>query len=42
MEHFNLTYLTILIVLFLLVNFTYKRFPRNNEKLLKMLTDEKS
>lgn len=41
MGNIDLLYLTVLLVLFLIVNFTYRRFPRNNEKLLKMLTDDK-
>lgn len=41
MGNIDFLFLTILIVLFLIVNFVYKRFPRSNEKLLKLLTDDK-
>ncbi len=41
MGSIDLWYLLVLLGLFVIVNYGYKKFPRNDEKLLKMLTDQK-
>lgn len=40
MSNIDVWYLFLLLGLFLLVNFTYKKFPRNQEKLYKILTKD--
>ncbi len=40
MGNLNFWYLLLLLGLFIVVNFTYKKFPKNNEKLYKILTKD--
>ena len=40
MGQLDIIYLVLLFGLFVLINLTYKKFPKNHDKLYKILTDD--
>ena len=40
MGNLDIWYLAVLLALFLVVNIAFKKFPRNHEKLIKMITED--
>lgn len=41
MNDINFLYLALLVGLFITINFVYRKFPKNHDKLFKMLTENK-
>lgn len=40
MGDINLVYLALLVGLFITINFVYKKFPKNHDRLYKLLTKD--
>ncbi len=40
MSQVDIFYLIVLLGLLVTINFTYKKFPKNHDKLFKMLTED--
>lgn len=40
MSQVDIIYLAVIFSVYLLINFAYKKFPKNHEKLYEMLTKE--